>query len=453
MEENKTLEFKDKTGKITFKVLNFENHYVPPTYKYNKGRGIVEWGAKNEYPEYILDLYNTEGSPTHKDAIDTKVRMLVGNGIKKVVSPELQAFINDNELMDEMDASALDYELFNGFAIEVIWAKDKKTIASMKSIPIHKLRIGIENDVIDFDHFWFSNNWAEYKKEMYAPEMIPKFDPDNRVGKQIYYFIQRNPKSDGLYPIVGYSNSFNFITIESEFGKYHYNQIKNGYSPDFMLSFNTGIPNEEEQDEIQREFDNKFQNRKGGSRLIIAFAEGAEQAPTFTPIQANDSDSRFTELMDTVENLIVRGHSIPPQLVILQEGKLGATEQREELMMEFQQKYINSRQKKLESVYNKLLGYAGFAEKIELNTYLGEEYDQYAEVMLENKATLRSSVNGVDGILKIQASIATGATTLDSGVAIVVMIYGVTEEEARLLIGNPAAATPANQFIIPINKN
>ena len=59
------------------------------------------------------------------------------------------------------------------------------------------------------------------------------------------------------------------------------------------------------------------------------------------------------------------GAEIPPQLVVLTPGKLGSTEERTELMNEFQQSYISPRQNILESSLNEILG----TDEIEMKKY------------------------------------------------------------------------------------
>jgi hypothetical protein len=63
----------------------------------------------------------------------------------------------------------------------------------------------------------------------------------------------------------------------------------------------------------------------------------------------------------------------------------------------------------------------------------------------EAQANLRGSVGGVQGILQIQQSVQAGTTSRDSGMSILQIIFGFTEEEATNLLGNvkPAPGTGA----------
>lgn len=55
----------------------------------------------------------------------------------------------------------------------------------------------------------------------------------------------------------------------------------------------------------------------------------------------------------------------------------------------------------------------------------------------EAQASLRGSVGGTQGVLAIQASVGSGATQYDSGIAILESIYGYSTEEAKRVLGTP----------------
>lgn len=357
-------------NRLNIKILNFSSTYQPPRYKYNKKLNLIEWGDKNEYPKYLLNLYNSS-STRHKAIINKKTKLIAGKGFEEVLDPSLDAFIKQNKLVAETKKAALDYEIFNGFAFEIIWTNDGSAISSIQHIPMHKLRIGIENEELNFEHLWFSNDWSQYKKEEYEPEMIRTFNPKVKQGKQIYFYCEYNPEQDGLYPIPGYSSEeyMNYVELASDISKFHLNQSKQGYAPSFILNFSTGIPTEEEQDTFHKEFKRNYQGADNAGKIILTYSEGVDQKPELIPIQLSDSDERFIALKDQIEEQIVAGAEIPPQLVILTPGKLGSTDERKELMQEFQEFYVTPRQENIEAVLNEILSTGGYKEEIKLQQY------------------------------------------------------------------------------------
>lgn len=61
------------------------------------------------------------------------------------------------------------------------------------------------------------------------------------------------------------------------------------------------------------------------------------------------------------------------------------------------------------------------------------------------QAALRGSVGGVNGIVLIQQGVVAGTTSYDSGLAILTIIYGFTDEQAKQLLGNPDAQSQSQQ--------
>jgi hypothetical protein len=226
------------------------------------------------------------------------------------------------------------------------------------------------------------------------------------------------------------------------------NQVKQGFQPSFILNFGTGIPSVEEQDDFYRDFKRNYAGTSNGGKIIITYSEGQEQAPQLTPIQLNDSDERFIMLRDMVETNIVAGHEIPPQLVILTPGKLGSTSERQDLLQEFQDYYISTRQRQLENAFNEVISKLGYTEELILNTYQDVQGRQTEDLGVQEKAQaeLKGSVGGVQGILSIQQSVAQGFTTIDSGAAILELIYGIEPIQARRMLGEPEPID--NQTII-----
>ena len=427
----------DKNTQIPLKIFNFNQAYVAPTYKYDKKLNIITWGTKNDYPEYVINIYNNEGSTTHKSIINKKVKLTAGKGFVEPTSEALANFLLENDVVEDTKRASLDLELFNGFAFEIVWSNDGTTITSLNHLPLHKIRLGIEDEDIDYPHIWFSNDWSQHKKNGYEPELIRLFDENNTNGKQVCLFTEYNPSADGLYPIPGYSTAMNWIELDYEVSKFHLNQVKQGYAPSFLLNFSTGIPTEEEQDMFFKEFKRNFSGAENSGKIILTYSDGTDQKPELIPIALNDSDERFIMLQETVERNLVMSHEIPAAMALLVPGKLGTTQEREELLIEFQQSYITPRQESLEGVLNKILKAGGYQEDIQLQTYIEITDDVVVDdTQATAQANLRGSVGGVQALLQIQTSVASGVTDRASAVAAIELLYGFSAEDADRLLGS-----------------
>lgn len=336
-----------------YMVFNLNRGYITPKYYLNKGRELIEWGQDNLYPEFLLDLYNHYGSATHKAIIDKKVRYIAGQGFDQIADMELLKFIKSNKLDIELAKMTLDYEIFNGFAFEIIWNREGDKINKIKHVKFHNLRIGYDREGEE-EFYWYSEDWAQYRKEDYRPELIKGFNADTPGGRQLYFYTEYNPQST-YYPIVQYSNSLNWIELDYEISKFHLNSAVNGYQPSFILNFATGLPSEEEQDMFAKSFKREFSGTDNAGKIILTWSEGLDGAPVLIPVQQNDSDDRFVNLEGQIKQEIIRGSGTPLQLLSLVPGALGSQDERMELMKEFQMDYISPRQVVLEDALNEVL--------------------------------------------------------------------------------------------------
>ena len=418
---------------LKFKILSFQVGYEAPENVYDKAKNYVKWGKKDDYADKVVAYYNDGGSPTHKSAIDKKIRFACGNGFKKVKDKRLQDLIDKFMLETVVTEAFTSFEILNGFAYEIVWDRAGENWTSFKAIPVHKIRIGIIDENYDKPFYLFSNNWKQaFKKEMYKPQIIKEYNPENRSGKQLVYFADFNLANDELYPVVSYQNSFNFIDIEAEYGRFHFNSLANGYSPDFLLNIATGIPGEEEQDKFFQEFHREMSNRGNAQKIIITYSDGQDQKSDLTTIQGNNSDQKFQLPLQSSVEMIARGHSIPPQLVILTNGLFGQDKQ--DILQEFQEDYVASRQKKMESVLNRLISDLGITEKLELLTYAGDSEDEIKPEQVKAQTELRSSSQGIDSVLKIQTSVATNQISYEQGKATLELMFGFSSSDAEKLL-------------------
>lgn len=374
----------NKKNKMPFRVVKFNKAYEQPENKINNSRGWIEWGKKNNYPIKTFELYNYTGSATHKAIINRKNALISGNGFNDITDIRLKQLVINNKLEQEIKKISLDHEIIRGYAIRVVWNNEGTDFTTIDHMPIHKLREGIKTDDVPYPHFWFSNDWANYTKAENNPVPIREFNPLIRQGEQVFVYYQYNPLCE-YYSIESYSNSMNWIELDYEISKFHLNQIKQGYAPSFMINFATGVPTEDEMDDVISDFQRKYQGAEGAGKALVTFSEGSEQAPNMQSFDLNDSDDRFLMLKDQIKEEIVIGHDIPPQLIILTPGKLGSSEERTELQKEFQDAYVTPQQRVIESGINYVLSAAGYKEKLTLAEYGMEEAEIVDETETDGK--------------------------------------------------------------------
>lgn len=333
----------DNQAKQTFRVFNFGKQEPQPVLNYNKQKSFIEWGQGNNYPDYLLEMYSYKGSGTHKAIINRKVAMIAGQGFENGTR-------EDNALALRIE---LDYEIYNGFAIEVIYANDG-SISEMNHIPYRMIRKGIETDEHPYAYYWVSTDWTNTRK--HKPQAIREWNGILKQGSSLFYYSEYNPSSD-IYPVPYYSNETNWIELDWEISNFHLNQAKRGYHSQFILNFATGIPNEEEMDDFVRSFRREYQGTDG-ENMIITWSDGTEQRPELIPIQMNDSDQRFLQLSTQIRESIFVGHSVvnPTLFGIQTPGQLGGRAELAEALQIFQMTYVSPRQRVIESSMTEITG-------------------------------------------------------------------------------------------------
>jgi hypothetical protein len=392
MEASKDIEKESNGPKL--KVFQFNEAYQAPTYKFERKGDyhFLSFGTSNDYPNLILDMYNAYGSPLHRGIVNKKTKLTAGFGYKKIQDPKLEEWAKRNNLERLLLYIAKDFMIFGGFALEIIWNREG-TSFEMKHLPIHTLRIGLKETEAEADYYWYSKDWNQYKKEGYHPEYIKRFDPKDRSGRQAIYYIEPNPAATDLYPIPDYSTAINYISLDYEIGKFHLNQVMQGFSAGFLLSFNTGVPTPDEMNQTYREIQRNYRGTNGSGSIIITYADSKDQAPTFEPINLNTTDERFILLQDQVERNITQSHECPIQLVSVVPGSLGSQDERKELLAEFQLYYIEIKQNQIEEAINGVLETIGFTEEILLNKYTTADE---TGIMTRNEEPLQIADSRVD---------------------------------------------------------
>ena len=121
-----------------------------PQIKDIRGKDYMYYGKKNLFPQKLIELYDT--SAMHHTCINAISDGIYGNGIKTYGDE----FINTkgetiNEIFQKV---ALDYTLYNGYSVNVIWSKDKTKIVDMFHLPFHTVRSGKIDEHGDVNEYY-----------------------------------------------------------------------------------------------------------------------------------------------------------------------------------------------------------------------------------------------------------------------------------------------------------
>jgi hypothetical protein len=303
--------------------------YTTPEVKEQKNRDWVEYGADNNYFQYLIDRYN--GSPTNNAAINGISQMIYGRGIDATDSnlkPEQYAMMR--RLLSDSCVMKLsnDLKLFGQAAIQVIYNAEHSAIVEADHFPVETLRPEKCNEDGEIEAYYYTGDWSELKPSE-QPERIPAFG-FSQEGLEILYI---KPYRAGFHYFspVDYQGGLQYAELEEEVGNYHLNNIMNGLAPSMLISFNNGVPDEEMQEQIEQRIKQKFGGSSNAGRFILAFNDSKENEASIEPVQLSDAHNQYQFLSEECMAKIMVSHRIISPLLLGIKDKTGLGNNADEL--------------------------------------------------------------------------------------------------------------------------
>jgi capsid portal protein len=317
------------------------------------------------YPNFLLELMHK--SAIHGAIQNGKHELTIGDGIDfewDDLTPEATARLNKlyytanaKESLNEVYYKiAYDQIIFGGYALQIVWSKDRQSIAEIYHTDFSKIRAGKcdENGIVNT--YYHSDDWSQIRKKEYAPVEIKSFDINDRQDPVQLIYVKDYFPSQYYYPSPTYVASIPYVLIDNEIGEFHLNNIQNGLSPNFILNIASGIPTEEEQDEFFRNVKAELVGAKG-QKVMITFSEGKEGAPEIIPVAISDADKQFLTLNEAVmQQLLTANRLTSPALMgVKTPGQLGTTQELESAFEIYYAQVISKIQKQINKTIDKIL--------------------------------------------------------------------------------------------------
>jgi len=351
----------------------FKFDQVPlPIYKEVKGKDWIYYGERNDYPNYLLRIYNN--SAKHNAILTGKVDYICGNGwsvnaddpMEKAKAYGMINKVNsEDESLNELTKKlTTDLSIFGGYYLQVIWTKATGEIAELYHVDYYKVRTNNENS-----EFYVSDNWIKNDNVNPRPdyETFPAFDPNNRTGSQILYFKEYRAGAN-TYSLPDYRGAISYIELDISIGEYHLNTINNGMFSSKLINLNGGKVSQEEEDRIERQFKDKFSGSKNAGKFMLAFNDSKENEPSIVDLSGTELDKHFDLLNKTVQQEIFSGHKVTSPMLfgVKTEGQLGGRAELREASELFQNTYVNAKQRSLEETINYLYKFNDITAQLEL---------------------------------------------------------------------------------------
>ena len=282
--------------------------YTSPEILEVKSRDWVQYGADNNYFQFLIDRYN--GSPTNNACINGISQQIYGKGLNATDSsskPNEYAQMITLLKPEMVQKVSYDLKLMGQAAIQVIYSKDRSKISMCEHFPIETLRTEKANEDGDIEGYYYWNDWTTIKPSD-KPLRIPAFGT-SKENIEIYYI---KPYKAGFYYYspVDYQGGLQYAELEEEISNYHLNNIMNGLAPSMLINFNNGTPNQEQRELIEQRIAQKFSGSSNAGKFILAFNDNKESQAEITPVQLNDAHNQYQFLSTESQSKILVAHRV-----------------------------------------------------------------------------------------------------------------------------------------------
>ena len=335
---------------VNLSVIDFEKKYTFDRDEVvSSSRSYVNWGKDNKYPALLKNLYYN--SATLGSIINGSVGYVLGDCV--FASDEAAKWADKvnrrgDTLYDIVNSLALDYWIYRGFAIQVIFSK-LGTVAEIYALDFNKCRTDEYHKKI----YYFKKGCSTYSNKYEVYDAFgEKIDPNRPT--QILYFTDG---CRGVYPHSKWESAIKDVETEIEATNYSLNSIGNGLSARYILTMPSSANLTKEQKElIEKGIREKFTGTETSSNFMLYFATGTEELKA-TPIAADEQNEKFVSIKKAARENIYTAFAATPTIFGLLSESTGFNDQ------EFKSAYklyyatqIKPVQKKIDNQISKALG-------------------------------------------------------------------------------------------------
>ncbi len=295
------------------RVVNLST-YTSPEIVEKSNKEWVAYGTDNNYFSYLIDRYN--GSPTNNAIINGISEMIYGKGLDALDSnkkPEAYAKMMTLFHKDCVRKLCYDLKLMGQCSMQVIYSKDRKTVARVEHIPVENLRAEKCNEKGEIEAYYYSDDWTKVKNVKDCTR-IPAFG----YSKEAIEIVYVKPYRAGYkyYSSPDYQGGLQYAELEEEISNYHLNNILNGLAPSMLINFNNGTPNAEERQMLENRIYQKFSGSSNAGKFILAFNDNPESAATIEPIQLSEAHNQYQFLSDESGKKIMVAHRVVSPMLL-----------------------------------------------------------------------------------------------------------------------------------------
>jgi hypothetical protein len=272
----------------------------------------INYGIDNLYPQFVTELYAK--SAINRTALLSKKIAVAGNGLvpEDPNEKDLLEYANPEQSWQELWSNiVLDYEIYNGFCLNVVWSNDGTQVAAIYHVDFNKVRSGnLDKDSDRVEYYWVSTDWSRFKKPEYKPRAYHRYDPNaaKEFPSQLLYFFEHEP-AQVHYPLPSYSGAMTDICTDIEVSSYHLSHLKQGLTPSMIINLNQGDPGDIQREAIYQNIADGFSGTQNAGKFFLSFNQSKDTETTIQTIQPV-GDDYYIQLEQRITTRILSGHRI-----------------------------------------------------------------------------------------------------------------------------------------------
>lgn len=315
-----------------------------PVLKYRNTGGIIQYGDRNDFYAYLIDLYLN--SSKHNAIVNGKVQQIAG--IVEGLSDDV------NEIRTKC---IKDYVLFGGFAIKVFRTLDG-SISRIEYLPYHTIR-----KIEDIDSVAISKEWVKrsgvfkYSRNTSAKYIeLPIYNRDDVQPVSVY--LCENIDYTDVYPVPEYIGGLQYIEMDYRVANFWNNTISRGFAASHIINVYSAGLTEEEKDIIDAQIQEMFAGDDNAGSYVLNFVRKEGEGTNIQTIQQPNLDSLYNLLNQAITQEIFISHRVTSPMLfgVRTEGQLGGRNELLDAQNLFNAIYVRPMRSHIDRSIQALLG-------------------------------------------------------------------------------------------------
>lgn len=297
MNDNETIK-----QQINFCAIMPHETNIPLPVEKTNNRGMVTFGEKNDYPDFLYGLYSE--CSLLQSIVNGLVDYVCGSGFVEDDKADIVVNKKGETLLDIVKPCVTDYTIFGAFTVEII-RNQLGQVLELYWRDVRHFRLD-ENET----KVYYQKNWERTSRNIKVLDLWQ--GEEKKFDRCIYYF--KRPACRETYGLPLWNSATRDVSIAIEISKFHLSSIVNNFVPSAIVNFNNGVPSLEEQKTIERKLVDKFSGSENAARLLVSFNQSQEKAVTIERLAEDNFDQRYQALAKSTKENIFVAFRAQPQL-------------------------------------------------------------------------------------------------------------------------------------------